>query len=405
MKIMDASRMRRDAFTWKPWLTQVRRELHRNPELGLREFKTSETVRRLLDEMGIPCERPGGGTAVVGLIAGKDGGKTVALRADMDALPITEPSRAAYCSRNPGVMHACGHDAHMAIQLGAARMLFGMRESLCGNIKLLFQPAEETVGGARTMVKQGCMENPHVDCCIGLHVMPHLPVGKAELKYGVLDGASNPTHIVIHGRTAHGAYPELGVDAIVIASQVVSALQTFVSREISPLDPAVFTVGTIRGGSKSNIIADKVEMDAILRTVNPRTREFALKRIPEIVKGVSASLGGSAEVEMEDGYPALINDGDIVNAIRAPAEEILGKENVVIREKPSLGVEDFSYFLGCCKGAFYHLGCALADGSAAAPLHSPGFDIDEDCLPYGVLLQSAFALTLLETDFPSGPAK
>lgn len=392
---MDTAELKRRAEALGPWLIETRRDFHQNPELGGNEMRTSRRIKELLDEMGIPYTTPGNNTAVCGLIRGGHEGKTAAIRADMDALPIQEANALDFKSCRGGVMHACGHDAHTTILLGAARLLNEIKSDLRGNVKLLFQPAEETDGGAEKMVQNGCMENPHVDYCIGLHVMPHLKTGQVEIKYGALDGASNPFKITVHGKSAHGAYPDLGRDSVVIAAGIVNALQTLVSREIAPVDSAVCTVGSIHGGTKGNIIADKVEMTGILRTLSPQTREFCVRRVKEIAQGVSSALGGSAETEIQNGYKALINNNEIVDVIKSCAADALGEENIVLRQYPSLGVEDFSYFLDVCKGAFYHLGCSSPDSAHNEPLHTPGFFLDENCLPIGVAMHSAIVLRLL----------
>lgn len=391
---MDLDLVRRMSYDLKPELVDIRRKFHMNPELGEKEFETRNSIESYLRSMEIPFQRLAG-TAVVGLIEGKKGGVTVAMRADMDALPINEENAFPFKSRNAGIMHACGHDAHMAVQLGAAKILNSLKSEFRGNIKLLFQPAEEADGGAKRMVREGCMENPHVDYCIGLHVQPYLSAGKIEIKYGILNAACDRLVITVKGKGAHGAYPDLGTDAIVIAANIITALQSVVSRNVSPLDGAVLTIGKITGGVKENIIADSVRMDATLRTIDPGTREFVLKRIKDIITGLSSVMGGSAEVEIVRGYDALINDDGIVDVIKAAGEAAIGKENVEIKEKPSLGADDFSFFNEECRGAYYHLGCAYPSDKVMSRLHSSTFNLNEDCLPLGAFLESSIALKLL----------
>lgn len=380
------------------WLRELRRDFHMYPELGLSEFRTSEKIRYYLEQMGIEMITYPNSTCTVGLIRGAYPGKTVAIRADMDALPIQEINDVPYKSKNEGIMHACGHDAHMTILLGAALYFSEIQNRLKGNVKLLFQPAEETVGGALDMVKAGCMKNPDVDYVIGLHVMPEYPVGAVEIKYGTLNAASDVIDITVRGKKAHGAYPENGVDAIVISAQIISALQTVTSRGVSPLDSAVFTVGVINGGTAANIIADKVEMKAILRTVDEKTREKAKKMITGIVKGISESMGGSADIVITKGYDALVNDVETMDVVAQAARELLGVGQPVFKEKTSLGVEDFSFFANVCKGAFYHLGCGNPEKSITSPIHTDTFDIDEDCLPIGVMMHVETTLKLLNSD-------
>ncbi|MBL8966946.1 MAG: amidohydrolase [Spirochaetaceae bacterium] len=297
----------------EPWIVGIRRGLHMKPELGLEEKETADEIEARLAELGIESTRRG--TAVVGLLRGDLPGPCVALRADIDALPIREEGGAEYRSRRDGVMHACGHDAHVAIQLGAARLLAGRKESLRGSVKFLFQPAEETVGGADTMVKDGCLENPRVERVYGLHVMPYLPVGEVEVKKGALCGCSATLAVEVRGKGAHGAYPETGIDAILIAANVVTSLNTLVSRYVSPLEEAVITVGTIAGGTKSNILADSVAMRATLRATSGAMRDALIARARSVAEGIAAAYGGSASVEASLGYEALVNHDAAVDEI------------------------------------------------------------------------------------------
>lgn len=393
---MNRKIIKERAMAIKPWLVDIRRDLHMYPELSLQEKRTSQVIKNCLKEMGIEYVSYEGQNAVVGIIRGSKEGKTVAIRADMDALPLQEKNMTSYKSKTDGVMHACGHDAHITILLGTARVLNEIKDELNGNIKLLFQPAEETVGGAEDMIKAGCMENPRVDYVIGLHVMPYLPCGMIETKFGALNGASDRVEITIKGNASHGAYPELGTDAIAIAGHVITALQDITSRKVSPLDSVVLTLGTINGGTKNNIIADEVKLGGILRTVNPSTRESVKKRIKRIVEGICTSFEGEGLVEIVKGYEPLINDNEVVDVIISTAKDVLGEKSYVFKEKPSLGVEDFSYFINASKGAFYHLGCGNAEKNIIAPLHNYNFDIDEDCLPLGVMMHASVALELLK---------
>ncbi len=392
--MIEAEKLRADARDLSPWLVELRRTIHRHPELGLEETATADLIERTLDGLGIEHGRRG--TAVVGLVRGAAPGPTVALRADIDALPIQEATGAGYASEIPGVMHACGHDAHATILLGVARWFAERRAELAGNVKLLFQPAEETCGGAETMIKDGCLENPHVDYTLGLHVMPYLPVGRIETKKGALNGSSTDLRMAIRGKSCHAAYPELGVDAIMVSAHVVSALHSLVSRYVSPLESAVLTIGTIAGGTRSNIIADEVTMRATLRTTSEATRDLLVGKVRALVESVPASFGGSGSLEVEYGYAALVNDPGVVDQVAEAASDILGPGTVDWKEKPSMGVEDFSFFCRERPGAFYHLGCGNADKGIGSPLHTATFDIDEDCLPLGVAMQVACALRLLE---------
>ncbi|WP_326907611.1 M20 metallopeptidase family protein [Sedimentibacter sp. MB31-C6] len=376
-------------------LVKIRRDFHKNPELGQKEFRTQSKIQEYLNDWGIEnyvCAD----TGVVGIIRGKQKGITVGLRADIDALPINEKNNQSYCSINHGVMHACGHDAHATILLGIGKIIKEMEDSLKGNIKLFFQPAEESVGGGERMVQAGCMLNPKVDYVLGLHVMPYIDVGKVELKYGKLNASTDSVSIKLKGKSAHGAYPDLGTDAIIIAGHVITSLQTIVSRNISPLNSVVLSLGKITGGIKSNVIADEVMINGTLRALDNETRSYVKERISDIVVNTAKSFGGVGTVEFYDGYEALINNDEVVDVIKENAEKFLGSENIVYKEYPSLGAEDFSYFSDIAKGAFFHLGCGNAKKGITAPIHTNNFDIDEECLKVGVFLQVQNILSLLK---------
>ncbi len=369
----------------RDWLIGLRRDLHKYPELSEYEFKTQEKIISALNDMGIN-NYPSASTGVCGVLIGKNDDMTIGLRADIDALPITEMNELDYKSAYDGVMHACGHDAHTTIQLGVAKYFARHRESLGCNLKFFFQPAEETVGGAARMVEEGVMNSPKVDFVLGLHVMPYLPVGKIEIRDGKLNAASDTFSITIGGKSAHGAYPEQGVDAIVIAAQVILGIQTLVSRSISPLDQAVITVGKINGGQKDNIICDEVTLTGGMRTTDELTRALLKEKLTCLVTSICGAFGATGQVHFEEGYKALINDNEVVKILREVTVEALGRDHVIEKEHPSLGVEDFSYFLDQSKGAFYHLGCGFENGPLGA-LHTKDFIIDEESLVLGVYLQ------------------
>ena len=357
----------------KSWLIDVRRDLHKTPELGLEEFLTKEKIIKYLEEIGIDYITYPDHTGIMAYI-NKNAKNTVAIRADIDALPIVETNNKNYKSIHSGKMHACGHDAHTAILLGSCKVLYDMRDELDVNVKFLFQPAEETVGGAKLLIKDGCMENPKVDYTIGLHVMPHINTGMVELQYGSMNASTDTVSITIEGKQGHGAYPHQGVDAIVAAGHVICALQSIVSRNIDPVDSVVLSLGVINGGIKENVICPKVTLGGTLRTLNPDTRRY------------TKAFGGSADVRIEEGYAPLVNDNFVVDIVKENAINLLGKDNVVFRKHPSLGAEDFSFFLEHSKGAFYHLGCRNEEKNILSPLHTADFDIDEDCLEIGVML-------------------
>jgi amidohydrolase len=268
-------------------------------------------------------------------------------------------------------------------------------ESIAGNVKLFFQPAEETIGGGKRMVQESCMQNPNVDYVLGLHVMPYIDAGKVELKYGKLNASTDSIKITLKGRQAHGAYPDKGIDAIAMAGSVITSLQTIVSRNISPLNSVVVSLGKISGGVKENVIADEVKISGTLRALDDDTRNFVKQRISDIVINTAIAYGGEGTVDFHDGYQALINNDEVVDVIKETAERILGEENIVFKEFPSLGAEDFSYFSDVAKGGFFHLGCGNSTKGITSAIHTETFDIDEECLKVGVLLQVNNVISLL----------
>lgn len=380
----------------KDWMVEIRRDFHKNPELSREEFRTRDKIVEYLEDLGIDYKTGVADTGVLAIIWGKKQGKTVALRADMDALPIQDKKDVDYKSKVAGKMHACGHDAHLAILLGAARILKGMEEKLMGNVKLFFQPAEETVGGAKPMIKAGVMENPKVHAVFGLHVSTEIDIGGIGIKYGQMNAYSDNIKITIYGKNSHGAYPQEGVDAIVVASQVVIALQSIVSRNVDPKNSAVVTIGTINGGSQNNIIAGKVELSGTIRTLDPNTRSLVIKKVKDITSQISAGMGARAEVIIEEGYIALINRDEIVDIVKRSGEEILGSDKVTILKDTSLGVEDFAYFAKAAPSAFYRLGCRNEERGIIHDAHYNLFDIDEEALILGAALQAQNALTYLK---------
>ncbi len=374
-----------EVLEMKEWLIALRRDFHSHPELSELEFITQERIIDELSEMSIN-NYPSAETGVCAVLLANKGDLTIGLRADIDALPIQEESDSLFKSIIPGVMHACGHDAHTTIQLGVAKYFSQHLDALSSNLKFFFQPAEETIGGAERMVEEGVMKSPDVDFMLGLHVMPYMPVGEIEIRDGKLNAASDTFSIKIKGKSAHGAYPQQGVDAIVIAAQVITSIQTLISRMISPLDQAVITIGKINGGVKDNIICDEVVFSGGMRTTDEATRSYLKNKLVELVNTTTLYYGGTGEVLFEPGYKALVNNNEVTSVIRNISHDVLGIEAVHEKELPSLGVEDFSYFLDNAKGAFYHLGCALPNKTIGA-LHTKDFEIDEMCLVMGTYLQ------------------
>ncbi len=379
----------------KDWLIQVRRDFHLHPELGFEENRTAKKIAAYLDEMGIEYIEGIARTGIVGIIRGGQEGKTIALRADIDALPIQDEKKTEYQSMVEGKMHACGHDAHTTILLGTAKVLNEMKDSLKGNVKLFFQPAEETTGGAKPMIEEGVMENPHVDAVFGLHMDPEINVGSIGIKYGKMNASSDMFDVIIRGKGSHGAYPQNGIDAVAVSAGVISALQTVVSRNVDPRDSAVVTIGKIQGGTAGNIICDKVEMRGIIRTLTPKTRAVVLERVKSVIEMTAEALGATGEFIRHEGYTSLINDDHYVDMVKANGEKLLGKDHIVIKQVVSMGVEDFAFFLEKAPGAFFTIGCRNEDKGIIHPLHHCLFDIDEDCLTIGVAMQVENVKSLL----------
>ncbi|MDO4484391.1 MAG: M20 family metallopeptidase [Clostridia bacterium] len=373
-----------------PHVTALRRELHRHPELSGHEEKTRETLLEALRPLGCKLHEFKNCNGIMATVENGEG-DCVAVRADMDALPVCEPAGLSFASANEGVMHACGHDVHMALAYGCCKWLCENRDKWQGTVKFLFEPMEETVGGGKLMVEQGCMENPDVKCVIGQHVNPRYKAGVFFAKPGFVSGSSDDLMITVKGSQCHGAYPEQGIDAIVLSAQIVSALQQLVSRTISPFDPAVVTIGTINGGKANNIVCGEVVMRGTLRTMSADTRKKLQAEIVSTAEGIASAMGGSARVDIIPSYGAVYNDDAFYSIIDREAETLLGRENMVLREAPSLGVESFCYFLDHTPGVYYDIGSGI--GTA---LHTDTFMVDEDCLLPGVALQCASVLALLK---------
>lgn len=377
-------------------IVEIRRDFHMYPELSEREFRTSSKICEYLSNWGIEHINGVAKTGVVAIIRGKKEGITVGARADIDALPIREVNDLPYKSLNEGVMHACGHDVHTAIHLGVAKILKEMEDELQGNVKIFFQPAEETVGGAKPMIDEGHLNNPKVDFMLSLHVTPQLDAGYIQLKYGKLNASSNEFSIKVIGKSSHAAYPDQSIDPIVVSAHIVLGLQSIASRNISPLNPAVVTIGQIHGGVKNNIIPGEATISGTLRTLDENTRKFAIKRIKEIAENTAKAHGARAIVSIEEGYPVLINDDEVVDILKDIAEKTLGKDKVSFKELPSLGADDFSFFLEKARGAYYFLGCGNKLKGWTAPIHNENFIVDEECLRVGLLLQTKGILRLLD---------
>ncbi len=366
-------------------LVAWRRDFHMHPELAFQEHRSARLIADRLCELGYQVQTGIATTGVVALLEGQQPGPVVMLRFDMDALPITEENETEYVSRNPGVMHACGHDGHMAMGLVVATLVAQCRDEMVGTLKLVFQPAEEGANGAEAMVKDGVLENPRPDIFLATHVWNEKPVGTIDVTPGAIMAAAEKWTCTVRGKGGHGALPHQTVDPIVATAQIVTALQTVASRNVSPLEAAVVTVGTVNGGDAFNVIPAQVELTGTIRTYDPATRETVLRRVHEVIEGVAAACGATAELEIVPLTPAVINDAGVTEVVRAAAEAVVGPENVSSGEK-TMGSEDASVFMQKVPGCYFFLGSANAERGLNAPHHNPRFDFAEDALPLGVAI-------------------
>ncbi|GAB6099928.1 amidohydrolase [Halanaerocella petrolearia] len=364
-------------------LISLRRKLHQYPELGFKETKTSQLVADFLIDLGLEVDRVAK-TGVVGLLD-CGAGPTIALRADMDALPIPEQTEVSYKSKVDGVMHACGHDGHTAILLETAKVLSQIKDQLSGKIKFIFQPAEEGPGGALPLVETGVLSSPPVDNIFGLHINNELPTGVIGLHSEVVSAAADEINLTILGKSGHASTPHQGVDAIVVASQVITSLQNIISRQTDPHQIAVINLGTINGGYRRNVIADKVEITGTVRTTNPELREKMPTRIEELVSGVTKSQGASYKLDYDFGYPVLINSNALVDELEETINSISYVDKLEYMSHPSLGAEDFAYYLQQVPGIFFRLGAAKKEKDYYSA-HHPKFSFDEEALKVGVAL-------------------
>ncbi|PIE34089.1 hypothetical protein CSA56_09275 [candidate division KSB3 bacterium] len=365
-------------------LIRIRRHLHKFPELGNQEYETSTFIKTKLSEYGIQEFASLPGTGVVARIKGGKEGKTVAIRADIDALPITEETGLPYASANPGVMHACGHDVHTTVGLGCAKVLNSIKDQIAGNVTFIFQPAEERLNGARDMISAGALEQPQVDAIMALHSWPDIPAGTIGVRKGPFLASADVFTIRVHGKQGHAAHPHRCVDPIVISGQIVTNLQTIVSREIPPTEPLVVTIGKIQGGTAPNIIPSVVEMAGTVRTLNPELRARIPEMLTRVVQGMARAMRGEADVGYQWGTPPVISDDTLYQLIEENTKTILGEEKLVYLAEPSMGGEDFAFYLEKVPGVFFRLGTYSEKLGERAPLHSPFFAVDEACLPVGV---------------------
>jgi amidohydrolase len=400
---VDLSKIRLEIRALQPRLVAWRRMLHQRPELGFKEKLTAELISQQLMEWGIEHQTGIAQTGIVATIKGKGDSliqnpksstaaarsaiqnpKVLAIRADMDALPIQEENEVAYRSQHDGIMHACGHDGHTAIALGTAYYLSQHREDFTGTVKIIFQPAEEGPGGAKPMIEAGVLQNPDVDAIIGLHLWNNLSLGTVGVRTGPLMAATEQFRCKILGKGGHGAMPHQTVDSIVVGAQIVNALQTIVARNVNPIDSAVVTVGKFHAGTAMNIIADTAEIAGTVRYFNPELGAILPKRIEQIIAGVCASCGAAYEFEYQRFYPPVINDAGIAELVRSVALEVVETPMGIVPECQTMGGEDMSFFLQEVPGCYFFLGSANPSLGLAYPHHHPRFDFDETVLSMGL---------------------
>jgi len=376
-------------------VVSYRRHIHANPELSFKEFQTSAYIKSLLTDWGIPFSEMAN-TGVVGIIKGDlPSDNIIALRADMDALPILEANEKPYVSKNAGVMHACGHDVHSSSLLGTAHILNSLKGEFGGTVKLIFQPAEELLpGGASIMIKEGVLENPTPQAIVGQHVMPMIETGKVGFRSGIYMASTDELYVTVHGKGGHGAQPHQNIDPVLIASHIIIALQQIVSRNADPRLPSVLSFGKVQANGATNIIPNEVKIEGTFRTLNEEWRKEAKRLMKKMAEGIAESMGGSCDFRIMDGYPYLINEEKLTANARAFAEDYLGKENVLDLDI-WMAAEDFAYYSQVTNACFYRLGTGNKDKETTYSVHTPRFDIDEDALKTSTGLMAYITLKQL----------
>ncbi len=375
-------------------VVHIRHDLHMHPELSGHEEHTKYLVKGILEASGYEIKESDRHYGLVADLRVDENAKTVAIRADMDALPIEEQTQKPYASREKGIMHACGHDSHTAIALGTAIAMAQHKEALPGNVRFIFQPSEESKeGGSVEMIEEGALEG--VDGIFGLHAYPYLRTRQIGYKYGVMMASADIFTIEIFGKSAHGARPHEGVDAILVTAMIVNSLNHIVSRKIDPLHPAVISLGTIEGGKASNIICDHVVLKGTVRTINEEVRSNIPEMMKSSIDGICKSMGATYNFDYEFGQPELINDDAMVDIVVGEAKEIIGEENCIDLKDPVMGGEDFSEYLKIVPGAFFRLGTCNEAKETCISQHNSRFDVDDDALQYGMKIMGASALAFL----------
>ena len=377
------SRIKDIAETLAPRLIEIRRHLHSHPELSGQEYQTAAYVAGVLSSYGLQVQELVGKTGLVAELRGTEADKRLlAIRADLDGLPIQERTELEYASHQPGIMHACGHDVHTTVGLGTAMILSQLGDRLPGKIRFLFQPAEETAQGAGWMIRDGVMDD--VDAILGVHVFPTIPGGSVGIRYGALTAAADDLELIIHGESGHGARPHEAIDAIWIAAQVVTTLQQAIGRTQNPLRPVVLSIGQIQGGRAPNVIADQVRLLGTVRSLHPETSAALPNWIETIVRNLCQTYGATYELNYRRGVPAVMNDTPLTQLVESAAQEAWGSDRVQILSEPSLGAEDFSLYLNHAPGTMFRLGVGMPD-RPNYPLHHPLFQVDESAIVTGIV--------------------
>lgn len=390
---MDVQNLKKQVALIAAKAIELRRELHRFPEPGNGETRTAKIIEKELANLRLKPEY----LLETGLIStifagnGFDAKETVGLRADIDGLPIKETLNLPFVSLNEGYMHACGHDVHTAVLLGTAMVLAKNKHELRRNVRLIFQPAEETTGGAERMIAAGCLAEPDVTSIYGLHIMPELTAGQIGIRTGCVHAGSDMFQIHVKGKGSHGASPEMGIDALLTGCQIVSNLQTIVSRSIDATHPAVLTVGSFESGTAGNIIAEEAFLKGIIRTIEPGVGRLIKARTEEIVRYTSAAAGAEGTVKFQNGYPALFNETASTERVHEITASLVGEENCISIKKPSMRVDDFSYYLNNVKGSYFFLGSGFSQRENP-PIHSGDLYVNEKCIEVGIMVMSALCL-------------
>ena len=398
---MDKENIKKELFkiidSLKDKIIKVRRDIHKHPELSGHEEHTKYLVKGILEIEGFSIKEFKDHNGIIADLIVDKKKPFIALRADMDALPIDEKTNKPYSSEVKGVMHACGHDAHTAILVGAAIAFMKVKDKLPMNVRFIFQPSEEVnEGGSEEMIRDGALNN--VKAIFGLHVYPYLMTGQIGYKYGVMMASADTFEIEIFGKSSHGARPHEGVDAILVSAMCVNSLNHIISRRIDPLHPAVISLGTIEGGTAPNVICEHVKLTGTVRTVNEHIRNKIPEYMEDSIKGITHSMGAKYKFNYNFGQPELINDDKMVDIIINEAKKILGEENVIDLQDPVMGGEDFSRYLQIVPGAFFRLGVCNPKKGTCISQHNPKFDIDEDALPIGMKILSAAVLEVMENE-------